>query len=682
MPHVCPRHATSVVDLQPLTDVIADSSGFVAQSGQPWLTIAVEMDFSVGPWIEIIYAASYLEALVRPLLRCIGRDFSHDEILPATVLGRAIWRGPLPPRTQALQISPCSEAGPMTFRIESLRIMSAPEVYVRAMMKSQGKTWRAWGFRLRGNKPAANRLLRLAIGPTRLQGYHAWRSRRIRAFDAAGLDRPRGGIDHGPRMVLLTEATDSAWIADLVRALQQQSHGNWQVAWVAPDALAESISRDEARLIRLQPGTALKQMLGQLPDNALLACLPVGARLEACALPVLAQAATMHPQAQVLYGDEDTIDARGRYHAPRFKPGWDPVLFAAREYLGAACFYRAPLLRTIDRAASIMDLEATMQQLLAGCPPSAGLAHHIARIVMTLPSSSPAINPRAAQIRAGLQPVAGAAVRHRVAVIIPTKNRQDLLAGCIASLQRHDSGCQLEIIVVDNGSSDMAALSYLGELARLADIRVLQRPGPFNFSHLCNEGAAATSVPFLAFLNNDTEIIAADWLRQILVYASRPEIGAVGAKLLYPDRRLQHGGVVLGVDGRAGHSERLIGEFSDGYFGRLNVAHEVGAVTGACLVVERAKFMAVGGFDAVNLPVDLNDIDLCLRLGEHGWATIMAAHVVLLHHESASRRKAGAAATLYAGERAYFRARWMPVLRRSPGFHPALSLDGVAVALG
>ena len=149
-----PRKKGFSVALAPLTDAVDDNGCTFATGAQPWFAIGTSLDFTVGPWIEIIYAASYLDAPVRPLLRCIGRDFSHDEILPAAVLGRAIWRGPLPPRTQVLQISPCCEAGPLTFHVESLRIMSAPEAYARAMMKSQGKAWRAWGFRLRGKKSA------------------------------------------------------------------------------------------------------------------------------------------------------------------------------------------------------------------------------------------------------------------------------------------------------------------------------------------------------------------------------------------------------------------------------------------------------------------------------------------------------------------------------------------------
>jgi GT2 family glycosyltransferase len=162
--------------------------------------------------------------------------------------------------------------------------------------------------------------------------------------------------------------------------------------------------------------------------------------------------------------------------------------------------------------------------------------------------------------------------------------------------------------------------------------------------------------------------------------AMRPDIGAVGAKLLYPDGRLQHGGLALGVGGRAAHYERLLEADDPGYFGRLGVAHEVSAVTGACLAVEARKFHAVGGFDAENLPVDLSDVDLCLRLAERGWRCVMAPEATLLHRESASRGEGGGSRR-YGAEIAWFRRRWAHQIGDDPYFHPSLSLDATHPAL-
>jgi O-antigen biosynthesis protein len=239
-----------------------------------------------------------------------------------------------------------------------------------------------------------------------------------------------------------------------------------------------------------------------------------------------------------------------------------------------------------------------------------------------------------------------------------------------------------EILVIDNDSALIETKMYLADLAGRERIRVLSMPGPFNFSRLCNQAAHEAQGPVLVFLNNDVEIIEANWLEALLAEACQPNIGAVGAKLLYPNGRIQHAGVVVGIDGRAGHFERGLEDGADGYFGHLNVKREVSAVTAACLAVEAKKFFAVGGFDEVNLPIELNDVDLCLRLNERGWRTICTPAARLIHHESASRGATVRPDERYGRQHDYFRGRWAGVIRDDPFFHPALSLDSLQASLG
>ena len=160
-----------------------------------------------------------------------------------------------------------------------------------------------------------------------------------------------------------------------------------------------------------------------------------------------------------------------------------------------------------------------------------------------------------------------------------------------------------------------------------------------------------------------------------------PSVGAVGAKLVFPDGTIQHAGVIVGVDGHANHFERRYAPDELGYFQRLDVPHELSAVTGACLAVAKAKFGAVGGFDAQNLPVEFSDIDLCLRLTERGWASLLEPSAVLIHYEAATRKASHDQERRYAREVAYFKARWRHRLRADPYFHPALSLDWHGAAL-
>jgi GT2 family glycosyltransferase len=210
---------------------------------------------------------------------------------------------------------------------------------------------------------------------------------------------------------------------------------------------------------------------------------------------------------------------------------------------------------------------------------------------------------------------------------------------------------------------------------------VLHRPGPFNFSGLSNEGARATTAPVLLFLNNDIAMLEARWLKAMVRWAIKPEIGVVGAKLLFPTGVIQHAGVVLGMGGIAGHVYLRSAEGHRGYLSELTVPREVTAVTAACIAIERSKFEAVGGFDAENLPVDLNDMDLCLRVGEHGWTNLWTPQATLIHHQSGTRGIDPDPFVLYRKERTYFAKRWANVMRDDPYFHPGLSLYAHDVAL-
>jgi GT2 family glycosyltransferase len=204
---------------------------------------------------------------------------------------------------------------------------------------------------------------------------------------------------------------------------------------------------------------------------------------------------------------------------------------------------------------------------------------------------------------------------------------------------------------------------------------------PFNFSLFCNEAAALARGRILLFLNDDTVALSDGWLDCLADWALRPACGAVGAKLLYPSRRVQHGGIVLGLGGYAAHVE--VGARSDapGFLGRLRAPHEVSAVTGACLAVEKTKFDSVAGFDEKGFPIELGDVDLCLRLETRGWRSILAPEAVLIHHESATRGRAHNRDLRYAGEQMHFASKWKQRIRDDPYFHPALSLNSQRVRL-
>jgi GT2 family glycosyltransferase len=270
-----------------------------------------------------------------------------------------------------------------------------------------------------------------------------------------------------------------------------------------------------------------------------------------------------------------------------------------------------------------------------------------------------------------------------VSVIVPTRDRAGLLGAVAEGVLRRTDYPAIEFLVVDNGSEEPETLALFDRLRADPRVRILAAPGPFNYAALNNQAAAEARGEVLLLLNNDIEVIEPGWLREMVSHAVRPEVGAVGAKLLYADGSLQHGGVVAGAAGVAGHY--LVGSLpgDGGYFGSLALVREVSAVTGACLALRRAVFDRVGGLDAANLAVAFNDVDLCLRIREAGYRILWTPFAELYHLESASRGKDVAPEKVrrFAAEIGYMKRRWGKALLQDPFYSPWFSLDGAQCAL-
>jgi len=251
-----------------------------------------------------------------------------------------------------------------------------------------------------------------------------------------------------------------------------------------------------------------------------------------------------------------------------------------------------------------------------------------------------------------------------------------VLATCIRSIRSLTRYPDYEIIIVDNGSVQDATRRLFKEFAADPAIRILSRPEPFNFSRLNNAAARAATGAILGLINNDIEVTHAAWLDEMVALAIRPETGCVGAKLMYPDGRLQHAGVVIGLGGVAGHAHRFARADDPGYLGRLRSVHEVGAVTAACLVIRREVYDAVGGLDE-ELTVAFNDVDFCLKVHAAGYLNLWTPFAALIHHESASRGRdlTPAKAKRFADEHASMQRRWGAQLLGDPYYSPHLTYD-------
>jgi GT2 family glycosyltransferase len=360
--------------------------------------------------------------------------------------------------------------------------------------------------------------------------------------------------------------------------------------------------------------------------------------------PALGAVLTTHLRgcaSPLVYWDEDQLIGRCR-KAPWIKPGWDPLLFRAHEGLVGSCVLRADALPD-DAAEDWSELSLTIAE---------GEAAPLHLPLVLTHRSEPRVKTA--------EPSVVTAPPVVISVIIPTRDRADLLESCLAGLLSTRFPGEREIIVVDNDSREPRTKALFERLEATEGVRVIARPGPFNFAALINAGIGSARGDLVCLLNNDVEIVSPDWLQSMAALAVRKDVGAVGARLLYADGAIQHAGVALGIGDAAGHVDK----------GAIPTPHEfapwhgetrtVSAVTAACLLVDRAKFVAVGGMDEQVFAVDFNDVDLCLKLAARNWRTVYCAEATLVHHESRSRGKAHRGARLVRFERelSALRVRW------------------------
>jgi GT2 family glycosyltransferase len=260
-------------------------------------------------------------------------------------------------------------------------------------------------------------------------------------------------------------------------------------------------------------------------------------------------------------------------------------------------------------------------------------------------------------------------------IVICTRDHASLLRTAIDSICSKTTYPNYEIVVLDNGSRDPATLTYLDSISAQPGIKVIRDDSPFNYSRLNNTAVTHTRGQVLCLLNDDIEVLTTDWLEEMVSFAAQPDVGAVGARLWYPDGTLQHGGVIIGAGGVAGHAHPRLPKGETGYFCRAVLQQELSAVTGACLVVRRDVFEEVGGLDE-QIAVAFNDVDLCLRIRAAGYRNIWTPFAELIHHESASRGYEDNPEKLarFQREIRFMQDRWGAALGSDPHYNPNLSM--------
>ena len=546
--------------------------------------------------------------------------------------------------------------------------------------------------------------------------YQEWlEKRQVKGDGIAALRAESANFAYQPSISIVTPVfnTPVAWLTECVESVLAQAYEKWELILVDDDstdpetleALREIGARDSRIVIAREDGmrggiSAASNRGLALADGEWVGFLDHDDVLEPDALFHFVTWLQDHRDADLIYSDEDKLTEQG-FDAPIFKPDWSPDYFLSCNYICHFTLIRCELLRKIGGFRSDFD-GAQDYDLFLRIIEQTDRIDHIPRVLYhwrrSLTSTADNIRRKPGSLETGRLALEAHLKRQKifghvtvdwrshaywikrqlheakkVSIIIPVRDRVDLLARCLDSLTSKTSYAPYEIVIVDNGSESEEARAWFSQCKH----RVLRYEGPFNFSAINNFAVEQTDSPWLLFLNNDTEVIDGDWLTVMAEHVQRPEVGAVGPRLLYPDDTVQHAGIVMGVGGIAEHAFRGLPAEAPGVCRQLQTTRNYSAVTGACLLTRREVFDEVGGFDEERLPVTFSDVDLCLKMRRAGYRVVYVPFAKLYHHESGTRRPA-----VEPLETEVMRERWPEVLEHDPYYNPNLSRERADFSLG
>lgn len=529
-------------------------------------------------------------------------------------------------------------------------------------------------------------------------------------------------FDHKPLISVIMPCYNpkQEWLKEAIESVRRQIYPHWELC-IADDAstdpairpLLEDYSRRDVRIkvvFREANGhiSAASNSALTLATGEYVALLDHDDLLAEQALFWVAEAINRHPDAGLIYSDEDKVNESGLRFDPYFKCDWNYDLFLSQNMICHLGVYKAGLLRRIggfreglegsqDYDLALRCIEQLDASQIVHIPRV--LYHwrmHQASAAMSMQAkpwaygaAERALNDHMARkgVAARAEQIPGSSFYRvhyslpeqlpLVTLIIPTRNSPRLIRQCVTSTLEKTDYPNYEILIVDNGSDDPQTLAYFDTRGSDQRLRILRDDRPFNYSALNNRAVQTARGELVGLINNDVEVISGEWLTEMVSIALQPGVGAVGARLWYPDNTLQHGGVVLGLGGVAGHSHKHLPKGHPGYFGRAMLQQSFSAVTAACLVVRRSIFLEVGGLEEENLKIAFGDVDFCLRVRQAGYRNVWTPYAEAYHHESATRgyEDTPEKQARFAGEARYMQDRWGSLLTNDPAYSPNLTLE-------
>ncbi|MFA5950035.1 MAG: glycosyltransferase [Hyphomicrobium sp.] len=643
----------------------------------------------------------------------------------------------LPAGAQELRFDPSTSLGTLVLGNPQLRRKPRSEHYVRLIsraMRTRVRTSRdltaalkrvAMSLRQGGVKQLASDLRRAATAPAIrcTNDYQSWIAQydTITEQDRAEMRHQARSFRSRPRIsvVMPTYNTPDDLLRAAIDSVLAQTYDNWELC-IADDAsklpeVRTILARYQARDPRIK--VAFRRENGhisrasntalELATGDWVALLDHDDILPPHALYCVAEAINRHPDAKLIYSDEDKIDAKGCRFEPHFKSCYSPDLLRSMNYFNHLTVHQAEVIRAVGgwrpgfEGSQDFDLNLRIVERLK---PSEIV--HIPQILYhwraiqgstALAGGEKSYACRAAKDaleehlertsqHAHVEEVPGLPyyrVRHElvepaplVSLIIPTRDRMDLLEVAVDSILAKTSYPSYEILIVDNNSREPETFAYFARARNDKRVRVLTYPHEFNYSAINNFAVAKTAGTIVGLVNNDIEIIEPDWLTEMVSWAQQPRIGCVGALLHYPDGSVQHAGVITGIGGVGGHSHKHRASAEPGYFSRIRVIQNLSAVTAACLLVRKEVYEKIGGLDELGLKVAFNDVDFCLKVRAAGYLNVYTPFARLYHHESPSRGREDTPEkqARFAGEVATMQQRWGELLPNDPYYSPNLTL--------